>query len=44
MIYDEKMKNRLEALLEYKYTTDYSNVPADAYDEPRLLASVKLNF
>lgn len=44
MIYDETMKNRLEALLEYKYTTDYSNVPADAYDEPRLLASVKLNF
>jgi hypothetical protein len=44
MIYDEKMKNRLEALLEYKYTTDYSNMPADGYDEPRLLASVKLNF
>jgi hypothetical protein len=44
MIYDETMKNRLEALLEYKYTTDHSNVPADAYDEPRLLASVKLNF
>jgi hypothetical protein len=44
MIYDETMKNRLEALLEYKYAADYSNVPADAYDEPRLLASVKLNF
>jgi tetratricopeptide (TPR) repeat protein len=44
MIYDETMKNRLEALLEYKYTADYSNVPANAYDEPRLLASVKVNF
>ena len=44
MIYDETMKNRLEALLGYEYTTDDSNVPVHAYDEPRILASVKLNF
>ena len=44
MIYDEKMSNRLEALVEYKYATADSNVPANAYDAPRILASVKLNF
>jgi hypothetical protein len=44
MIYDEIMRNRLEALVEFKYATDDSNVPADAFDDPRILASVKLNF
>jgi hypothetical protein len=44
MIYDQTMRNRLEALVEYKYATDDSSVPEKAYDEPRLLASVKLNF
>jgi len=44
MIYDETMKNRLEALLGYTYTTDDSNVAVDSYDEPRIQASVKLNF
>jgi hypothetical protein len=38
------MRNRLEALVEYKYATDDSNVPEKAYDDPRILASVKLNF
>jgi len=38
------MRNRLEALVEFKYATDDSNVPADAFDDPRILASVKLNF
>jgi hypothetical protein len=44
MIYDEVMRNRLEALVEFKYGTDDSNVAADAFDDPRILASVKLNF
>jgi hypothetical protein len=44
MIYDQTMRNRLEALVEYKYATDDSNVLAKAYDDPRILASLKLNF
>jgi hypothetical protein len=44
MMYDERMRNRLEALLEYKHAISDSNVPAKTYDDPRILASVKLNF
>ncbi len=44
MWYDERMKNRLEAILDYKSTTDDSNVPAKAFDDPRFVASLKFNF
>jgi tetratricopeptide (TPR) repeat protein len=44
MWYDEEMKNRLEAILDYKSTTDNSNVPAKAFDDPRFVASLKFNF
>ncbi len=44
MFYDEAWKNRLELLLQYNMTLGDSNVVASAYDEPRFLASLKLNF
>src|SRR6266480_1161805 len=44
MWYDERARNRLEAILDYKSTTDDSNVPAKAFDEPRFVASLKFNF
>lgn len=44
MWYDERMKNRLEAILDYKSITDNSNVPAKAFDDPRFVASLKFNF
>jgi hypothetical protein len=44
MWYDERLKNRLEVILDYKSTTDNSNVPAKAFDEPRFVASLKFNF
>jgi tetratricopeptide (TPR) repeat protein len=44
MWYDERMKNRLEAILDYKSTTDDSNVPAKAFDDPRFVAALKFNF
>jgi hypothetical protein len=42
--YDEAVKNRLEAILEYQSTTNESNVAAKTYDQPRFVASVKVNF
>lgn len=42
--YDELLKNRLEAVLEYQSTNDDSNVAAKAFDQPRIIASVKVNF
>jgi tetratricopeptide (TPR) repeat protein len=44
MWYDERVKNRLEAILDYKWTTDNSNVPAKSFDDPRFVASLKFNF
>jgi tetratricopeptide (TPR) repeat protein len=44
MWYDERTKNRLELVLDYKSTTDNSNVPAKAFDQPRFVASLKSNF
>jgi hypothetical protein len=44
MWYDEKVKNRLEAILDYKWTTDNSNVPAKSFDDPRFAALLKFNF
>jgi hypothetical protein len=44
MWYDEKVRNRLELILNYKWTTDESNVAAKTFDQPRFLASVKVNF
>lgn len=42
--YDENLKNRLEAVLQYQSTTNDSNVATKAYDQPRVIASVKVNF
>jgi hypothetical protein len=42
--YDEVLKNRLEAILQYQSTTNDSNVAAKAYDQPRFIASLKVNF
>lgn len=42
--YDEELKNRLEAVLEYQSTINDSNVSTKAYDQPRAIASLKINF
>ena len=42
--YDEDLKNRLEAVLEYQSTINDSNVSTKAYDQPRLIASLRVNF
>jgi len=42
--YDEVLKNRLEAILLYQSTTNDSNVAANAYDQPRFISSLKVNF
>jgi len=42
--YDEDLKNRLEAVLEYQSTINDSNVSTKAYDQPRVIASLKVNF
>jgi hypothetical protein len=44
MWYDEKVQNRLEAILDYKWTRDNSNVPAKSFDDPRFVALLKFNF
>lgn len=51
MWYDQYMQNigvpdgnRLEALLQYRYTTRDSNVEADAFNQNLFFASLKLNF
>jgi hypothetical protein len=44
MWYDEKTKNRLELIVDFKSTSDNSNVPAKAFDQPRFVASIKFNF
>jgi hypothetical protein len=42
--YDEELRNRLEAVLEYQSTINDSNVSTKAYDQPRAIASLKINF
>lgn len=42
--YDEVLKNRLEGILQFQSTTNNSNVAAKSYDQPRLVASLKVNF
>lgn len=51
MWYDDYMQNigvpdgnRLEAIVQYQYTTRDSNIEADAYNQNRFFASLKLNF
>ena len=44
MWYDEKLQNRLEGILEFQTKTNDSNLPAKTYDQPRVLASIKINF
>jgi len=44
MLYDEVLKNRLEAVLDYQTTINDSNVSTNEYDQPRFIASLKVNF
>jgi tetratricopeptide (TPR) repeat protein len=44
MWYDEKVRNRMEAILDYKWKTDNSNVPEKSFDDPRFVAALKFNF
>jgi len=41
---DEQVKSRLEAVLDYQSNINDSNIPTDEYDQPRFLASLKVNF
>ena len=44
ILYDEVLNNRLEAVLDYQSIINDSNVARKEYDQPRFIASLKVNF
>jgi tetratricopeptide (TPR) repeat protein len=44
LLYDEQVTNRLEAVLDYQSNINDSNIATDEYDQPRFMASLKVNF
>jgi hypothetical protein len=44
LLYDEKLKNRLEAVAEYQSNINNSNVATKEYNQPLFIASLKVNF
>ena len=44
LLYDEQQTNRLEVVLDYQSNINESNIPTNEYEQPRFLASLKVNF
>ena len=44
LLSDEQVTSRLEAVLEYQSNINDSNIATNEYDQPRFIASLKVNF
>ena len=44
LLYDEQVTNRLEVVLDYQSNINDSNIATNEYEQPRFMASLKVNF